>query len=147
MVRSVASTLAAATRLVLGSRRRGRRSAEAAGAVDAGDAALVADLVEAIGADRVRADTAARYLASRDASIYREGNAGPVCYPGSTSDVVACVKVATRHGRAVSPRGAGTGLAGGAAPLGQPVVLSMTRMDNCWRSTSTTEWPGCNPAW
>jgi len=77
----------------------------------------------------VRADTAARYLASRDASIYREGNAGPVCYPGSTSDVVACVKAATRHGRAVSPRGAGTGLAGGAAPLGQPVVLSMTRMD------------------
>ena len=129
MVRSVASTLAAATRRVLGSRRRGRRSTGGAGAVDAGDAALVADLVEAIGADRVRADTAARYLASRDASIYQEGNAGPVCYPNSTSDVVACVKVAARHGRAVSPRGAGTGLAGGAAPLGQPVVLAMTRMD------------------
>ena len=125
----MASTLAAATRRVLGSRRRGRRSTEFAGAIDAGDAALVADLVEAIGDDRVRADTAARYLASRDASIYREGNAGPVCYPGSTEDVAACVKVATRHGRAVSPRGAGTGLAGGAAPLGRPVVLSMTRMD------------------
>ena len=89
----------------------------------------MADLEAAIGADRVRSDAAARYLASRDASIYREGNAGPVCYPGSTSDVVACVQIAARHGRAVSPRGAGTGLAGGAAPLGQPVVLSMTRMD------------------
>ena len=89
----------------------------------------MADLEAAIGADRVRSDSAARFLASRDASIYREGNAGPVCYPGSTSDVVACVQVAARHGRAVSPRGAGTGLAGGAAPLGQPVVLSMTRMD------------------
>ena len=129
MVWTMASTLSAATRRVLGSRRRGRRSPEAAGASDAGDAALVADLEEAIGADRVRGDTAARYLASRDASIYREGNAGPVCYPGSTSDVVACVNVAARHGRAVSPRGAGTGLAGGAAPLGRPVVLSMTRMD------------------
>ena len=124
----MARTLAAATRRVLGSRRRGDRAASVLSA-DSTDAALVDDLVEAIGADRVRADTAARYLASRDASIYREGNAGPVCYPGSTDDVVACVQVAARHGRAVSPRGAGTGLAGGAAPLGQPVVLSMTRMD------------------
>ena len=125
----MARTLSEATRRVLGSRRRGTRPSTGAPSGSAGDAALVADLEAAIGADRVRADAAARYLASRDASIYREGNAGPVCYPGSTSDVVACVQVATRHGRAVSPRGAGTGLAGGAAPLGQPVVLSMTRMD------------------
>ncbi len=124
----MAGTLAAATRRVLGSRRRGDRSGSVP-SNDPADAALVADLVEAIGADRVRADAAARYLASRDASIYREGNAGPVCYPGSTDDVAACVRVANRHGRAVSPRGAGTGLAGGAAPLGRPVVLSMTRMD------------------
>ena len=127
MVRAVARTLADATRRVLGSRRRGDRAA-AGPPVQAADVALVADLVAAIGTDRVRADAAARYLASRDASIYREGNAGPVCFPGTTADVVACVKVAARHGRAVSPRGAGTGLAGGAAPLGQPVVLSMTRM-------------------
>ena len=125
----MARTLAAATRRVLGSRRRGTRPSATDPSAGAGDAALVADLEAAIGADRVRADAAARYLASRDASIYREGNAGPVCYPASTSDVVACVKVASRHGRAVSPRGAGTGLAGGAAPLGQPVVLAMTRMD------------------
>ena len=124
----MARTLTAATRRVLGSRRRGDRVA-AGPPAGADDAALVADLVAVIGSDRVRADAAARYLASRDASIYKEGNAGPVCYPGSTADVVACVKVATRHGRAVSPRGAGTGLAGGAAPLGQPVVLAMTRMD------------------
>ena len=121
-------TLAEATRRVLGSRRRGGRVGSVP-SVDAGDAALVADLEAAIGADRVSADAAARYLASRDASIYREGAAGPVCYPDSTADVVACVKVAARHGRAVSPRGAGTGLSGGAAPLGSPVVLSLTRMD------------------
>ena len=125
----MARTLAAATRRVLGSRRRGTRPSATDPSAGAGDAVLVADLEAAIGADRVRADAAARYLASRDASIYLEGSAGPVCYPGSTSDVVACVKVAARHGRAVSPRGAGTGLAGGAAPLGQPVVLAMTRMN------------------
>ncbi len=89
----------------------------------------MADLVDAIGADRVRSDAAARYLASRDASIFREGSAGPVCFPDSTSDVVACVRVAARHGRAVAARGAGTGLAGGAAPLARPVVVSTTRMN------------------
>ena len=90
---------------------------------------LAAELIEAIGAQRVRYDGAARYLASHDASIFREGNAGVVCYPTSTAHVVACVKIAARHGRAVVPRGAGTGLAGGAAPLGSPVVLSLTRMN------------------
>ena len=125
----MARTLAAATRRVLGSRRRGGRPTAAAPSVEADDAALVADLIAAVGADRVRADAAARYLASRDASIYREGNAGPVCFPESTEDVVACVSVAARHGRAVAPRGAGTGLSGGAAPVGRPVVLAMTRMN------------------
>ena len=99
------------------------------GGVDGDDAALVADLVAAIGAERVRADGAARYLASRDASIFQEGTAGPVCYPQSTEHVVACVEAAARHGRAVVPRGAGTGLSGNAAPMGRPVVLSLTRMD------------------
>ncbi len=126
----------AATRRVLQSRRRGHDevtsvvdSGATSDTADSDDTALVADLARALGADRVRADTAARYLASRDASIYREGNAGPVCFPESTEDVVACVKAAIRHGRAVSPRGAGTGLAGGAAPLGRPVVVSTTRMN------------------
>ena len=74
-------------------------------------------------------DASTRYLASRDASVFQEGSAGPVCYPVTTEQVSACVRVAARHGRAVVPRGAGTGLAGGAAPLGRPVVLSLTRMN------------------
>lgn len=99
------------------------------GATDDQDEALLADLVDAIGCDKVRNDAAARYLASRDASIFSEGSAGPVCYPTTTEQVSACVRVAARHGRAVVPRGAGTGLAGAAAPLGHPVVLSLTRMN------------------
>ena len=93
------------------------------------DGALVADLRNAIGAERVRDDAAARYLASRDASIYSEGTAGPLCFPTSTEHVAVCVRIAADHGRAVVPRGAGTGLSGGAAPLGRPVVLSLTRMN------------------
>ena len=113
--------------LTAAARRLRRRAPE----VDPGgaDDALVADLRAAIGADRVRDDAAARYLAGRDASIYSEGTAGPLCFPTSTEQVSACVRIAADHGRAVVPRGAGTGLSGGAAPLGRPVVLSLTRMN------------------
>lgn len=100
-----------------------------AGRVPAGPERLVADLEAALGRDRVSAGPAERALLSRDASVYERGTAGPVCYPGSTADVVAAVRIATRHGRAIVPRGAGTGLAGGAVPLGSPVVVVTTRMD------------------
>ncbi len=83
----------------------------------------------AIGAERVRADAVARYLASRDASVFGDGSAGPVCYPDTAEQVSECVRIAARYGRAVVPRGAGTGLAGNAAPLGSPIVLALTRMN------------------
>ncbi|MCY3954319.1 MAG: FAD-binding protein [bacterium] len=114
--------------LAAAARHLGRRAPQPEPAADP-DASLVAELCAAIGAERVRADAAARYLASRDASLYSEGTAGPLCFPTTTEQVVACVRIAAEHGRAVVPRGAGTGLAGGAAPLGRPVVLSLTRMN------------------
>ncbi len=89
----------------------------------------VDDLIGALGADRVRADEAARHLASADASIFTGGAAGPVCFPDSTEHVQAIMAVAARHDRAVLPRGAGSGLSGGAAPLGDPIVVSTTRMN------------------
>jgi glycolate oxidase len=90
---------------------------------------LVRDLVGLLGADRVRADAASRHLASADASIFKGGAAGPVCFPTTTAEVQECVGIAARHDRPVIPRGAGSGLTGGAAPLGVPVVLSTTRMN------------------
>ena len=89
----------------------------------------VDDLVAALGADRVRADGAARHLAGTDASIFAGGTAGPVCFPDSTEHVQGIMAVAAKHDRAVLPRGAGSGLSGGAAPLGEPIVVSTTRMN------------------
>jgi glycolate oxidase len=86
-------------------------------------------LVAAIGADGVRTDGAHRALLGHDASVFDEGNAGPVCYPRHPEDVQAIVRLAAEHGRSVVPRGAGTGLAGGAIPLGRAVVVAMTRMN------------------
>jgi len=89
----------------------------------------VGDLVAALGRDRVHADGATRLLATTDASIFRGGVSGPVCYPESVAGVQACVRIAAAHGRPVVARGAGSGLTGGAAPLGAPVVISTTRMN------------------
>lgn len=102
-------------------RRGGRRSVD--------DDPLVVALRAAIGDGKVRDDAAERSLLSRDASVFRGGVCGPVCFPESTADVQAVVRVAIAHGRAVVPRGAGTGLAGGAIPLGAPVVVALTRMN------------------
>jgi glycolate oxidase len=48
-----------------------------------------------------------------------------------TAEVQAAVRIARDHGRAVVPRGSGTGLAGGAVPLAElePVVIVTTKMN------------------
>jgi len=90
---------------------------------------LLPDLVAALAADRVHIDGAERSLLSHDASIIDGGGAGPVCYPVSTDEVVAIMEIASQHNRAVVPRGAGTGLSGGAIPVGAPIVVALTKMN------------------
>ena len=52
-----------------------------------------------------------------------------MCFPRSTDEVAAAVRVARRHGRPFVARGSGTGLAGGATPLDDPVVIVTTQMN------------------
>src|SRR5207302_1834519 len=80
---------------------------------------------------RVLTTTIELALYRRDASVI-EGEAGVVCFPRTTEEVQAVVRAARRHGRAVVPRGSGTGLAGGAVPVSDgppPVVVVTTKMD------------------
>ena len=97
-------------------------------------ASLAEDLARALAPDRVLTSALELGLFSRDASVI-EGQAGVVCFPLDTAEVQAVVRVARAHGRAVVTRGAGTGLAGGAVPVGAtddgpaPVVLVTTKMD------------------
>jgi len=72
---------------------------------------------------------AERSLVSHDASIFKGGSSGPVCFPVSTVEVQAIMRIALDHGRAIVPRGAGTGLSGGAIPLGEPIVVSTMKMN------------------
>ncbi|MBV8560159.1 MAG: FAD-binding protein [Acidimicrobiia bacterium] len=91
------------------------------------DAALVGDLQQALAPDRVRVSQLELDLYARDASII-SGHAEVVCFPRSTEEVQACVRLCRRHGRPFVPRGSGTGLAGGAVPVGEPVVIVTTKM-------------------
>lgn len=91
------------------------------------DAELVTDLRAALSPDRVHVDTLEARLYGRDASLMR-GEAGVVCFPTTTREVQAVVVLAARYGRAIVPRGAGTGLAGGAVPQHAPVLIVTTKM-------------------
>jgi glycolate oxidase len=91
-------------------------------------AALAADLRAALAPDRVRTEGVELGLYGRDASVM-SGSAAVVCFPLTTDEVAAAVRIARRHGRPFVARGSGTGLAGGAVPVGDPVVIVTTKMD------------------
>lgn len=65
---------------------------------------------------------------ARDAGV-STGRAVAVCFPQSVEEVAAAVRVALRHRRPFVARGSGTGLAGGATPLAEPVVIVTTQMN------------------
>ncbi|MGZ4791603.1 MAG: FAD-binding protein, partial [Ilumatobacteraceae bacterium] len=91
-------------------------------------ASLADDLGAALSPDRVRVGQTELALYRRDASNL-EGHAGVVCFPTTAAEVQACVRVAVRHGRPFVARGAGTGLAGGATPLDDAILIVTTKMN------------------
>ena len=90
--------------------------------------ALRDELVTTLGADRVLQDPLALLLYARDASLV-EGSAGVVVLPLTAQEVAVAVKAAARHGIPVVPRGSGTGLSGGATPIGDAMVIVTTKMN------------------
>jgi glycolate oxidase len=90
--------------------------------------ALIAELREALAPDRVRDGPTELALYRHDASNL-EGAAAVVCFPLTTAEVQACVRITDRHGVPFVARGSGTGLAGGAVPPDGAVVISVTKMN------------------
>ena len=68
---------------------------------------------------------------SRDATETRgiEGRADAVVFPGSAEDVARVLEWCYEHDVPLTPRGGGTGFAGGAVPVEGGVVLALDRMD------------------
>ncbi|NEK86083.1 FAD-binding protein [Blastococcus saxobsidens] len=93
-------------------------------------ATWVAELIDAVGADGVLTDVDVTASYARDqAMLAPAGTPAAVVFPRSTADVVAVLRVASRHGVPVVPRGAGSGLAGASNAVDGGITLVMTRMD------------------
>jgi glycolate oxidase len=91
---------------------------------------LVADLKAALPADALVTDSdVARSYAGDQARWVEPGQPLVVAFPRSTAEVQAVVRAAASHRVPVVPRGAGTGLSGGAAAGDGCVVLCLSRMD------------------
>ena len=87
-------------------------------------------LVAALPPGRVVADPGVLVAYSRDrAALAPAGSALALVRALSIDDVVATLRVASAHGIPVVPRGAGTGLVGGANAVDGGIVLSLAAMD------------------
>ncbi len=91
-------------------------------------AGLVDAMRRALAPDRVRDGASELGLYRRDASNMT-GSASIVCLPLSTEEVQAAVRLAVAAGVPFVARGSGTGLAGGAVPLDDAVVIVLTKMN------------------
>ncbi|HEY2954836.1 MAG TPA: FAD-linked oxidase C-terminal domain-containing protein [Candidatus Eisenbacteria bacterium] len=86
------------------------------------------DLRALLGEDGVLASEAALFTYEADALALEKRMPEVVVLPRSTDEVAAVVRWAHARGVAVTPRGAGTGLAGGATPERGGIVLSLNCM-------------------
>jgi len=88
---------------------------------------VVRELERALGKERVLSTREELIAYEFDGTIER-GKPQAVVFPESTEDVAAAVRVAHRFDVPVIPRGAGTGLSGGAVAAVGGVIIAMARM-------------------
>jgi glycolate oxidase subunit GlcD len=89
----------------------------------------LAELRALLGEDGVVSEHASRFTYEADALTLERAVPDVVVLPRSGDEVSVVVRWAAAHGLAVTPRGAGTGLAGGCTCEEGGVSLSLNRMD------------------
>lgn len=82
-----------------------------------------------VGAEHVIVDAEKRYDYSHDQTEDYSFLPDVVLKPGSTEEVSRIMKLCNEYELPVTPRGAGTGLSGGALPVSNGVVVSMERFN------------------
>ena len=96
----------------------------------AATAALVAGIGRRLPGLRLLVDPTDRESYRRDETSYAPaGLPGAVALPTTTGEVAELVRLAGEHGVPVVPRGAGTGLSGGATGIDGGLTIALTRMD------------------
>ncbi|MBW0091889.1 FAD-binding protein [Pseudonocardia sp. KRD-184] len=89
---------------------------------------LVAELEAVVGAEHVRTGRGDLEPYSRDATPMFRGVPDAVVWPRTAEEVAAVLRLATRHGVPVVPRGAGSNLSAGTLADRGGIVLVLTRM-------------------
>jgi glycolate oxidase len=102
-------------------------------------------LRKAVGPEHVVSDQHDLVIFERDASI-TGALPDAIVFPANAAEVARVLKIAAAHGLPVVPRGAGTGLSGGAVTVRRGIALSLARMHRILeidpRSRTATVEPG-----
>jgi glycolate oxidase len=87
---------------------------------------LIADLERLLGSERVRHHRLDLAVFAKDSGVIT-GDVVAAVLPATTQEVAAIVRLSNHYGVPVVPRGAGTGLAGGAVPITPGILVVLTR--------------------
>jgi len=90
---------------------------------------LIADLETLLGSDRVRHHPLDLAVFAKDSGVVA-GSVVAAVLPETTDEVAAIVRLSRSHGVPIVPRGAGTGLAGGAVPTRPGLLLVLMRLNS-----------------
>ena len=93
------------------------------------DKTFIDELIGIVGEDGVRATAAQKHVYAFDAYTLEKALPGVVVLPRSTEEVAAVVRLCHARGVPFVPRGAGTGLAGGALTHDNEVMICLSRMN------------------
>jgi glycolate oxidase subunit GlcD len=93
------------------------------------DRALVDALAQIVGRPHTRMATAERATYAKDGLTTHTSVPGVVVLPGSRDEVIAVIRLLASHGVPFVPRGAGTGLSGGALASDRAVLVVLTRLN------------------
>ena len=89
---------------------------------------LVEEIASIVGGENCSTKVADLYTYGFDSSIHHH-TPDVVVRPASAEEVSRLVKLASREGVPVVPRGGGTGLCGAAVPIKGGMVMDLTRMN------------------
>jgi glycolate oxidase subunit GlcD len=90
---------------------------------------LLSALRGIVGAERVLARPEELFVYECDGLTLHKGEPRAVAFPRDAAEVQGIVRACRAHGAPFVPRGAGTGLSGGALPAPGAVVIECSRMD------------------
>jgi glycolate oxidase len=102
-------------------------------------------MIQAVGAPNVITDSTELLVYESDGLTHGRTRPAIVVLPGSTEEVAEVIRIAREAGMPVVPRGAGTGLSGGARPLPGCVLISLSRMRRILEVDLQNEWARVEP--